>query len=1213
MANKYEYLDLLDRKLDDNQKAACCVQKNTIVAAGAGSGKTQVLATRFAWLVMSCNVPAGKILTLTFTRKAAAEMYSRIYSILNFFANNPNTPEKEKHNAQKAIKEFAEVHIQTLDSYCHSIVKQSANRYGINPNFSVSEDDINIDLEALEYVFANKDHPAVQDFASLGDYQAFANTYLSFPVTKYTSIANYKGFFIDGINSQNKLLCEFWNDEVKKIESGSQNILRLIKVLSSDNEIINEIYNIFSSISGFFYFSEGDEKRFEDDFLVKQVEGCLSDMFRLVSARKTRLKKTEAIQIAEIQNSIKKNVESLEIYYQQIKNFTKLRSLLELIEDFSCKINEKKRISGNLSMVDVSKMALKILAEQKDIRTQEKNAFEKIMIDEFQDNNGENRDLLFLLSEKNDIYTEIPKKIKAETIKDLLKSNLDENKLYFVGDEKQSIYRFRNADVSVFKELEEDLKTIPIPMKNNYRSKIELLTSFNQIFGGFDVEGQYSYSSIFDHDKTHSYEAIFTEAARAEKVDLLNHKKIEPKALTQDSVRTHVCMYDSDNALQTQGDLLSTEDQIAYFIAKTIKEKYETGEYSYSSFAILDKTRSKRHYFTKWLNRFGIPYAVETTNRLFDEAPINDIYNFLKLCVYPSDARAYAALLSSPFVNLETNTTIEILAYNTCTKEENTEKSSFNPFDLPDSLERILSETPEELKKFNRAKKIYTENRSNFLGQSIAKTVTFLWQNLGYYYETLQNRNTKLLSEQFDLLFELAKDCDLRGGSLSWFIDELDILRANEESFFSNEESGIDLKNINYPLERDDAVQIMTIHKSKGLEFPVVFAIGCTGKAKSFSANSIYYSEKCGFTVSPPGGYKNAFSYAFNDFENEQEFAEYKRLIYVAFTRASDELFIMGSWGSKKYDETKIFQSLVLNYYSAIEEINKNLGKVFFYDYAPFDFCSIEPQTKSVFEIINENNSKRKNKKIDLNVIKKIYSNADIVYLPKLESNRKTPSGLEVLGVESDFSTPQIKELDGLDELILKNLPQHEKEKSVLSDNSIELESSDVEVLMSENFTYADFGTLAHAFLYDFVNEQMKDDFSKSDFTGGIKLFKNLNEHDENLITDYCIKMCFSFAKSSLGKKLYDAIQHKRFVKAEWAFRMYKDDTFYTGSIDLIFQDEDGSYVLVDYKTDLKANKEKYIGQQYCYRSAAANMLNVDEKKISCHLFYLRYSKQQDL
>ena len=101
----YSYLDLLEKrhkKLDDKQRSVCCRTDNTIVAAGAGSGKTQVLATRFAWLVMSHNIRAPQILTLTFTKKAAGEMYERIYQTLDFFANEPR--KNRSHRARNPLK-----------------------------------------------------------------------------------------------------------------------------------------------------------------------------------------------------------------------------------------------------------------------------------------------------------------------------------------------------------------------------------------------------------------------------------------------------------------------------------------------------------------------------------------------------------------------------------------------------------------------------------------------------------------------------------------------------------------------------------------------------------------------------------------------------------------------------------------------------------------------------------------------------------------------------------------------------------------------------------------------------------------------------------------------------------------------------------------------------------------------------------------------------
>ena len=207
LQNNYEYLDLLEKKLDSKQKAVCCRTDNTIVAAGAGSGKTQVLATRFAWLVMSMGIRASQILTLTFTKKAAGEMYERIYKTLLFFAQNPQTPELEKKRAQAALEEFSDTHIQTLDSYCNSIVKQAANRYGIRPDFTAGGSEAFEDIKklALPYVFANRERVCIQRYAQAGKLEDFAYDILATAVSKYTTLADPCDFFTSKRN-QNKLI-----------------------------------------------------------------------------------------------------------------------------------------------------------------------------------------------------------------------------------------------------------------------------------------------------------------------------------------------------------------------------------------------------------------------------------------------------------------------------------------------------------------------------------------------------------------------------------------------------------------------------------------------------------------------------------------------------------------------------------------------------------------------------------------------------------------------------------------------------------------------------------------------------------------------------------------------------------------------------------------------------------------------------------------------
>ena len=107
--------------------------------------------------------------------------------------------------------------------------------------------------------------------------------------------------------------------------------------------------------------------------------------------------------------------------------------------------------------------------------------------------------------------------------------------------------------------------------------------------------------------------------------------------------------------------------------------------------------------------------------------------------------------------------------------------------------------------------------------------------------------------------------------------------------------------------------------------------------------------------------------------------------------------------------------------------------------------------------------------------------------------------------------------------------------------------------------------------------------------------------------------MCRDFAESEYGKAAYasdtSARASQRLLKAEWAFRMFHEGSIWTGSIDLIYQNADGTYTIVDYKSDAEIAPERYTAQQNCYRIAASKLLHIPEDKITCQLWYLRHNK----
>jgi ATP-dependent exoDNAse (exonuclease V) beta subunit len=132
--------DFLLAGLNEEQRAVCTAEGNVVAAAGAGSGKTRVLATRFAYLVIEKNISVDRILTLTFTRKAVTEMYSRIYETLVAAAENTAIPDTARKRAAAAVEHFADAAIQTIDSFSTGIVRTAGSRYGIRPDFSSGPD-----------------------------------------------------------------------------------------------------------------------------------------------------------------------------------------------------------------------------------------------------------------------------------------------------------------------------------------------------------------------------------------------------------------------------------------------------------------------------------------------------------------------------------------------------------------------------------------------------------------------------------------------------------------------------------------------------------------------------------------------------------------------------------------------------------------------------------------------------------------------------------------------------------------------------------------------------------------------------------------------------------------------------------------------------------------------------------------------------------------
>jgi ATP-dependent helicase/nuclease subunit A len=504
--------------------------------------------------------------------------------------------------------------------------------------------------------------------------------------------------------------------------------------------------------------------------------------------------------------------------------------------------------------------------------------------------------------------------------------------------------------------------------------------------------------------------------------------------------------------------------------------------------------------------------------------------------------------------------------------------------------------------------------------KNISELVSELWYNEGYRYETEWNPQTSVYRELFDYLFHLAANADAENQGLASFTDSMMELR----------DSGGQLSEIEIPLERKSAVHLMTIHKSKGLEFPVVFLCSCGKRSQIDTCDDVYLSDTAGLVFSPPpplecraisGKRKNFFWEQANEETKRKRTAELRRLLYVAMTRAEKELYITGSLNIDNNGETDDF-SLVLKRHIQ-EQCGKNenyiegdsiLNNDTLFGLLLPSIASHIPdnglkQDLSFFDleeipILTEEDLKKretdlygiKNDQNGLNeFLKKVspfYERKEIIKTLFLRKNHITPVSLRKSDEESNETTgkelPFNEEFSGAES---KDI--FRKVDSILSRFS----QNDDET--SEKFNSGSFGTIAHICVEALLENT--EIVIPSNISG------LLNENEFNILLEAGKKLACRFVASPLGK-IAQTAKHR---ESEFPFRtLLKNkegkEIFINGAIDLFFVDKDAVHI-VDFKTDGSEKPWEHTAQMACYYQAISNLFAIPIKK-ECRiwLYYLR-------
>ena len=840
-------------ELNDAQKAAVSVRRNAVVTAGAGSGKTRVIAERYLAMVEE-GTPVEQILCLTFTRKAAAEMYERIYRSLL-------ARQERSAAARRAVGEFEKAQISTLDSFSGRIVRSAALQLGLNPDFAVDEEELRrvMEGESLRFLLRHGEDPAMESLlAARGFTGVWRELLLSLATTQF-SLARDESL-IEPIERQRAALAEAMRQHLRAISAQTCMIASLDP---KDGKTVAKAVDGLGALD-----LDDDGAISEDDIDVQcrrahsgeeteKLLGWLRHLtFTLEGINKPGSGTKEGILL------LREAVVALRPESEQLRRIgvsldTFVPGLMELLEEFRARVLQVKRQRGLLSYQDVVELSIAALRDDPELREFYKTRYSRIMIDEFQDNNNDQRELLFLLSEApGNLSRGIPDA-----------ASLSPEKLFFVGDEKQSIYRFRGADVSVFKGLSEELSRAggeSIELRKNYRSEPGLIGGFNALF-----------DSVFGEPRE-EFDARF--------------QSLEPRdEETPLASRFHLAILDGNSRDPEQH--LSNAESEAHWIAGTIKAMIrdpeqrirdrKSGELrrpTAGDFAVLFRSSGNQYALERMLRLHDIPYGSQSIRSFFIEAPAYDIYAFLQTVIYPEDRLAYATLLRSPFLSIGDDSFLELLL------------AGGAAFSQPPE---VVSD-PGDRRKYEAARARYLEAAEVVDRQSTTELVDYLWFEAGYRQFLLSDPMNHPYLEHYEYLFQLAKRFEERPME--------EFLRALRGSLGEFER----LEDLELP-EGEGRVELLTIHKSKGLEFPVVFVMDVGNTGGNNRGPGYFVDEEHGLLIdihqdpltqfsfqrgnTPPGNY---FAKRAEELEKLQAEAELRRLLYVAATRAESHLFFSG-------------------------------------------------------------------------------------------------------------------------------------------------------------------------------------------------------------------------------------------------------------------------------------------------------------------------------
>ncbi|WP_022762496.1 helicase-exonuclease AddAB subunit AddA [Butyrivibrio sp. AD3002] len=849
---------------------------NVLVSAAAGSGKTTVLVERIIQRITGDNpIDIDKLLVVTFTKAAAASMKEKILAaIQKKLAEDPDNAHLQR---QETLVHGAQ--ITTIDSFCQYIIRNNFNDIDLDPSYRVGDEGEMKLLKAdvLEELLEEKYEEADPDFLECMEY--FATGSRDDKVEEFIlKLYDY---------AMSMPFPEEWLTERADDYSLSEEdfdsapfVKKALAGFAASMEECVEYYRIALKLAmdpdGPYFFGDLLENELDQASAIRQsgdksfdeVRAMVLNMnFARLSTKKDDSVNADKRELAKnYRDKAKKLIGKLqEKYFAEDKKTIcahmafaakPVKTLALLALNFKKEFDEKKREKGIIDFGDMEHLALEIIL--KGGAAQYRDYFEEVMIDEYQDSNNVQELLLSAVSgESEKIYNR-----------------------FMVGDVKQSIYKFRLARPEIFMEKmakyswEEGQPERKISLHNNFRSRSEVLDSVNYIF-----------EQIMDEDLGR---VRYNEDAR------LVVGGTFPQPEGENPFATELLLGDVTDLSSDEGRELE-----ASMIATRIEELLESGvvtegedsfrKVRYGDIVILLRTtKGWDDIFRKTLESRGIPAYVESRTGYFSATEVVTVLNFLRILDNPRQDIPLASVMRSDIGGFTDEDLALIKA-----ADRDTEKTGFEGDSFYDILLRCknleqLQPLENKISAFINLIEDYRQ-RAEYLPVSELIGTILSDTHFAEYCASLPGGTKRLAN--LNMLKEKAVDYEKTSFSgVFHFVRYIEQLEKYE----------VDYGEANILDENADVVRIMSIHKSKGLEFPVVFL---SGMAKSFNfmdtKDSVVLDMDYG--IGAPAidlerriQYKTLRKNIMGENMKMDILGEEMRILYVAMTRAKDKLIMTG-------------------------------------------------------------------------------------------------------------------------------------------------------------------------------------------------------------------------------------------------------------------------------------------------------------------------------